>query len=391
MDKRKPLTSLLVKPAGPDCNMACSYCFYHKKTNLFPHAKIYRMHKEILEEMIRQATKQSSGQISFAWQGGEPTLMGLSFFKKAVSLQQLYGHDRQVGNGLQTNGVLINKEWAEFLNQYNFLVGLSLDGPKHVHDRYRHIRNGDGSWTQVVDKANLLLDKQVAVNALTVVTDYSASFPEEIYGFHKALGFNYMQFIPCVETDPEDASKAAPFSVSGIKYGIFLCKLFDAWISDFRNGGPTTSIRFFDSVFYRYVDMQPPECTLLKECGDYLVVEHNGDVFACDFFVEPQWKLGNIMEGKLLTMLNSKKQREFGRNKTKLDYSCRKCEWLRHCRGGCVKDRIRDPRDNKLNHFCKAFKMFFEHADSRLRKLAEDWKYGQGFKRKRGKISSVGD
>jgi uncharacterized protein len=390
MDKRRPLTSLLVKPAGPDCNMACSYCFYHEKKNLFSDEKVHRMHEEILEEMIRQAMEQSSGQISFAWQGGEPTLMGLSFFRKAVSLQQLYGGNQQIGNGLQTNGIFINKEWAEFLNQYNFLVGLSLDGPEHVHDKYRHIQSGLGSWSRVVDRAKLLLDKQVAVNAITVVNDYSVLYPEEIYDFHKALGLNYMQFIPCVETDSENPKKAAPFSVSAKKYGLFLCKLFDLWISDFRNGAPTTSVRFFDSIFYSYVNMQPPECTLLKECGDYVVVEHNGDVYACDFFVEPQWKLGNIVKRHLLTLLNSKRQRKFGRQKANLHISCRDCEWLKHCRGGCVKDRIRDPRDNNLNHFCRAFTMFFTHADAQLRQLAEEWKHQQGLMGNREKVTSVG-
>jgi uncharacterized protein len=219
-----------------------------------------------------------------------------------------------------------------------------------------------------------MLDEGVEVNALVVVNDYSVQFPQEIYEFHKGLGFDHMQFIPCVETDPADTSRAAPFSAPAEGYGRFLNKLFDLWLADFQDGRPTTSIRFFDSVFYRYVDRDPPECDLRAECGNYVVVEHNGDVYACDFFVEKGWKLGNVMEGKLIHMLNSARQNEFGRIKADLPEACPACEWLRICRGGCTKDRLRDPRDRGHNHFCQAYKTFFAHADARMRKLAADWK-----------------
>ncbi len=374
---QKRLSSLLVKPAGPDCNMACTYCFYLEKEKLFPESKVHRMSEDVLEEMVKQVMSQPVQEVSFGWQGGEPTLMGLQFFEKAVELEQKYGKGQSVGNGLQTNGILIDKNWARFLGKYKFLVGLSLDGPEHIHDRYRLLRSGSGSWSKVVDCAKLMLDEGVAVNVLTVVNDYSVLFPEEIYDFHKGLGLNYMQFIPCVESDPNDRSRAAPFSVESEKYGEFLVKIFDPWLADFGPDGPTTSIRFFDSVFYAYVSLEPPECTLLKECGVYVVVEHNGDVYSCDFFVEPEWRLGNIMSGKLVHMLNSAQQRKFGRLKAMFPEACQECSWLRYCHGGCTKDRIRDPRDKKLNHFCRSFKMFFEHADSSLQKLATDWKRNQ--------------
>ncbi len=373
----KPLNSILVKPAGPDCNMACTYCFYNEKTKLFPGTKNHRMSGEILEVMIRQLMEQSGRQVSITWQGGEPTLMGLPFFEKAVELQQVYGHGQNVGNGLQTNGILINKAWADFLGRYKFLVGLSIDGPQRIHDRYRRLKGGSGSWTKVLDSARLLLDKGVAVNAISVVNNYSVEFPEEIYAFHKSEGLYHMQFIPCVETDPKDPQKAAPFSVSAQKYGTFLCRLFDLWMSDFVSGLPTTSIRFIDSIISRHMGIDPPECSQLKTCGVYVVVEHNGDVYACDFFVEPQWKLGNIREDRLLDMLNSDKQRKFGRAKSTLPGVCRRCKWLKNCYGGCVKDRIRDPRDENLNHFCLSFKMFYEYADGPLRKLAEKWRKQQ--------------
>ena len=377
MQPGKQLNSILVKPAGPDCNMACEYCFYLKKKDLFTYNKVHRMSIEILEETIRQAMTQGGRQISFGWQGGEPTLMGISFFEKAVELQQLYGRGQSVGNGLQTNGVLLNKEWAKFLKKYNFLVGLSLDGTEHIHNKYRHFKNGKGSWKRVVDGAKLMLDSGVAVNALSVVNNYSVKFPQEIYQFHKSLGFDFMQFIPIVETDVADPKITAPFSVTAEGYGDFLCRLFDLWQADFVDGIPTKSIRYFDSLFFTYVDLESPECTLLKECGTYVVVEHNGDVYSCDFFVEPEWKLGNIMQDDLTILLNSDRQSEFGKMKSTIPEDCKNCKWLKHCWGGCVKDRIRDPGDNGHNHFCESYKMFFEHADARLHDMAKEWKRKQ--------------
>jgi uncharacterized protein len=374
LPKKKPLISVLIKPAGPDCNMACTYCFYRDKEAFFPGGKIHRMSDEILEETIKQVFSQPLRTISIGWQGGEPTLMGLPFFEKAVALQIRYGKGKSVGNGLQTNGLLIDKNWVKFLKEYDFLVGLSLDGPEHIHNRYRLHQGGQDSWAEVVDRARLMLDERVEVNALVVVNDYSVQFPQEIYEFHKGLGLEHMQFIPCLETDPADTLRAAPFSAPAEGLGRFLNKLFDLWLADFRDGRPTTSIRFFDSVFYLYVDRDPPECDLRAECGNYVVVEHNGDVYACDFFVEEGWKLGNVMEGKLIHMLNSARQNEFGRIKADLPEACAACEWLRFCRGGCTKDRLRDPRDRGHNHFCQAYKMFFAHADARMRKLAAEWK-----------------
>lgn len=374
---QKPLNFLLIKPAGPDCNMACTYCFYLEKKDLFTQAPTHRMSIKILEEMIKQAMAQSDRHISFGWQGGEPTLMGLPFFEKAVELQKKYGKGKTIGNGFQTNGILIDKEWARFFKQNDFLIGLSLDGPQHIHDHYRLKQGGEGTWERVVQSAKILLDEHAATNALIVVNDYSAQFPKEVYDFHKDLGLSYMQFIPCVETDPANPGHAAPFSVSAEQYGSLLCALFDLWISDFANGVPTTSVRFFDSVFFSYVNLAPPECTLLRECGIYLVVEHNGDIYSCDFFVEPKWKLGNVIKDKLINMQNSPQQEAFGRNKYTVPEKCSFCRWLKHCRGGCPKDRMNDPADKGVTHFCKSYQMFFEHADEKLKELAVEWKQKQ--------------
>lgn len=325
--------------------------------------------------MIKQVMWQGGRNLSFGWQGGEPTLMGRPFFERAVEYQARFGQPGQtIGNGLQTNGVLINEEWALFLRDAQFLVGLSLDGPAHIHDKYRRFRNGQSSWEYVARARDVLLNKGVDVNALVVVNDYSVHYAQEIYDYHKSNGLNHMQFIPCVEPDALDPTKAAEYSVDAVSYGNFLCDLFDLWKRDFKNGRPTTSIRWFDSLFYTYVGYAAPECTLLKECGVYVVVEHNGDVYSCDFFVEPKWHLGNIMTARLDEMLNSPRQDKFGKEKTKLPPECLACQWLTHCWGGCPKDRQSDVRDAGSNHFCRSYIKFFEHADAAFQKMATEWK-----------------
>lgn len=373
----RPLTHLLVKPAGPDCNMACTYCFYLEKAGLYPEDTMHRMRDETLREMIRQAMVQSRGRMGFGWQGGEPTLMGLDFFRKAVEYQKRYGRGHTVGNSLQTNGLLIDSAWADFLSRNRFLVGVSLDGPEHIHDHYRRLKGGGKTWSVVVENTKRMLAKGVAVNALTVITAYSAGYPEEIYHFHKDLGIEYMQFIPCMERDRNDPSKAAPFSVTPDLWGSFLCTLFDLWQADFKNGRPATSVRYFDSLFHTYVGMAPPECTLLEECGIYEVVEHNGDVYACDFYVEPAWKLGNVHEDKLVELLNSDRQKAFGLQKKQVNPICLNCPWLVQCRSGCPRERCQDPLNRGLSAFCSAYKMFFNHADQRFRAMAALWKDGK--------------
>lgn len=375
---KKRLQSILIKPAGPDCNMACRYCFYLEKGALFPEQPVHRMSDDVLEETVRQMMTPGEQNLSFGWQGGEPTLMGLDFFNKAVDFQQRYGYSGQmVGNGLQTNGLLIDDEWCTFLKKYNFLVGLSLDGPEHVHNRYRIARGGQQTWHRVTAARDRMLDAGVELNALIVVNDYSVQFVDEIYAYHKEHGLQHMQFIPCVETDHSDPSRAASFSVSSKALGTFLCQLFDLWMNDFENGEPTTFIRWFDSLFFTYVGLDPPECTLLPSCGVYVVVEHNGNVYSCDFFVESQCKLGNVMEGNLTDILNSEQQHRFGQLKAALPKVCLSCEWLQHCQGGCTKDRIRDPMDRGSNHFCEAYKAFFAHAHARMLELADRWKKQQ--------------
>ena len=371
--KQRPLTSVLIKPAGPDCNLKCTYCFYLDKSALFPETTSHRMSPEIQEELIRQVMQQSGREVSIAWQGGEPALMGLEFYQRAIDLEIKYGHGKQVGNGFQTNGTLLDREWAKFFKKYDWLIGLSLDGPEHLHDRYRVNKGEQKTWAIVEEKAKMLLEEGVAVNAMCCITDYSADYPEDLYNYYKSLGLTWMQFIPVVETDPTDPSKAAPFSLSAEKYGNFLVKLYDLWRADFVNGAPTTSVRHFESAFYAYVGLESPECTLQKECGPYVVVEHNGNIYSCDFFVEPRHRLGNLRNDKIINMLNSKKQDDFGKAKTLLPRKCRFCPWLSKCFGGCTKDRVKDPADQRLPRFCEAYIQFFEYADADMKMLAKNW------------------
>ncbi|WP_026473606.1 anaerobic sulfatase maturase [Alkaliflexus imshenetskii] len=369
----KPLNSVLIKPAGPDCNLGCTYCFYLEKAELFKETTVHRMSDEVLEETIRQVMAQSGKEVSITWQGGEPTLMGLEFFEKVIKYEQIYGKGKTVGNGLQTNGLLIDEEWADFLQRYNFLVGLSIDGPQHVHDHYRLTRSGRPSWETVMKSAKLLMQRDVAVNAMCCITNYSAGFAKEIYDFYKTNGFEWMQFIPIVETDKQNPKKAADFSLTDIQYGEFMIEIFDLWLKDFVNGQPTTNVRFIDTIFHTYVGLQAPECTMARECGVYLTIEHNGDIFSCDFFVDPKWKLGSVKNGHLIDMLNSKKQQQFGALKAQLPRKCRTCSWYKHCFAGCTKDRIKDPRDSGLPRFCKSQIMFLEHADPVFKQLAREW------------------
>lgn len=375
--KHRPLTSVLVKPSGPDCNLGCTYCFYLEKDKLFPETKVHRMTPEIQEEMIRQVMQQSGDAVSIGWQGGEPALMGLDFYKRAIELEKKFGHGQSVGNGFQTNGTLLDRDWAKFFKQYDWLIGLSLDGPQHIHDRHRLDKGLHPTWEKVEEVARMLIAEGVAVNAMCCITDYSSNYAEELYNYYKNLGLTWMQFIPIVETDKDDPSKAAPFSVTDEKYGQFLITLFDLWISDFKNGEPTTSVRHFESVFHSYVGLESPECTMMKECGPYVVIEHNWNVYSCDFFVEPRHRLGNIRQSKITDMLNSKKQDEFGKVKALLPRKCKFCPWYTKCFGGCTKDRIKDPNDQRQPRFCLAYQMFFEHADVKMRQLAELWQQKQ--------------
>ncbi len=369
---RKQLNFLLVKPAGPDCNLSCDYCFYLAKNGFFKN-DIHRMSDDILKELIIQSITFGGDSINFGWQGGEPTLMGIDFFRKAIEYQKIFGKGKRISNSLQTNGILIDKQWCEFLKFNDFLVGLSIDGPEHIHNRYRKYTNGKETFGEVYKSALLMLENDVKVNALAVVNNYSVQFPEEIYNFFKGIGLNYMQFIPAVEPNFRDKSIPAFFVPEPERYGDFLISLFDLWLGDFVDNKPTTYIRFFESLFFFYVNLVPPDCVFQKECGTYLVVEHNGNVYSCDFFVDNEHYLGNIKNNNMLDLLNSDKQISFGLQKARLPQKCLSCEWLNYCHGGCIKDRFNISSIDNVSFLCEGYKKFFSYADKKFIELAEKW------------------
>jgi uncharacterized protein len=326
------------------------------------------MTPEVLDQVVEQHMSQSARQVTFCWQGGEPTLMGLSFFEDVVRLQAKYGRGHRVANALQTNATLLDKRWAAFLRKYNFLVGVSLDGNARIHDANRRGGANQDTWSKVVDSIKMLLDAGVATNVLAVVTQASAGYGLQTYDLLQELGLRHMQFIPLVDPNPDGSSGMRPLTVSPESYGAFLCKVFDRWVSDLGSH-KQTSVRTFDALLAHYLGLTPPECTMHETCGSYLVIEHNGAVYPCDFFVEPGWELGNVMTSNLATLWHSPKRHAFGALKADLPQGCQQCEWLSVCRGGCPKDRVLGelPRSN---HLCDAYRALFGHAHERLTAIA---------------------
>lgn len=367
-----PLTCTLIKPAGPACNLACDYCFYLEKKALFPEQT--RMSHETLERVIRQSLEGNPRSFSFIWQGGEPTLMGVDFFRTAVELQKKHGPRTRIGNALQTNGTLLDGQWAEFFRENDFLVGLSLDGDEGAHDTHRRTDDGAGTWQEVRNSARLLLDAGVAVNSVSCITADSATRAADTYHFLRDLGFSHLQFIPVVEKG--DDRNLAPFSMTPKGYGRFLCDLFDVWLKDFNGGQPSASIRLFDSIFFTIRGMEAPECGMHQTCGKYLAVEHDGSVYPCDFFVEPAHRLGSVHEHSLGDIFNARKIRTFGGAKAMTPSRCKGCEWLALCGGGCLKDRRNNPRNFRENYFCTSMKMFYSHAVPTLAEMAGRWTRG---------------
>lgn len=363
--------TVIIKPHGSFCNLNCEYCFYLGKKNLYdgPPSQ-HKMPEAVMKKLIRNVFDVSALPV-FVWHGGEPTLMGLDFFKEVVRFQHRCAHGKSYANAIQTNGLLLNDQWAEFFKDEKFLVGISFDGPEHVHDRYRIDKNGSGTFDKVFEKAKLLLEKGVQVNVLATVNAYSVKFSEEIYHFFSDNGFNFMQFSPVVESNP-DSGQAMPFSVTANEYGRFLYELFHLWVNDFdfKHLRQKTSIRFFDSLVQLYIGMMPDHCIFQKACGNYLVVEHNGDIFSCDYLVSPETLLGNLNETSLDQAFCSPKHIAFQNQKAELGPECNKCKWLKFCYGGCIKDRIRDPEDKGRNRFCRSYQYFFIRADKKLQKFA---------------------
>ncbi|MBU7004411.1 MAG: anaerobic sulfatase maturase [Theionarchaea archaeon] len=351
--------SLLIKPVSASCNLSCQYCFYLGKSELYPERPGH-MSDEVLEEMVSQFMGMTSKQAAFSWQGGEPLLAGLEFYQRAIQLQKKYGRGHVVSNSFQTNGTRLNENWTEFFRKYKFLVGISLDGPKEIHDHYRRKRGGGSTYDDVMAGIELLKDGRVDFNVLSVVNDVSARKPVEIYEFLRGQGINFLQFVPCLEWNREGDSPTE-FSVGPREYGDFLCKIFDLWVRDY----PEVYVRLFNSVLAMRLGMGRGLCTLGPACGEYVVVEHNGDVYPCDFFVEPETLLGNIMETPLRTIVEGTDLLSFARKKSSLEEKCRNCKWVDLCFGGCQYHRRNSPR----SFFCSSYERFFDYAEGGFLKI----------------------
>lgn len=328
--------SLLVKPISADCNLECEYCFYLEKKNLYPGVARHQMTSDVLERMIAQYMKTPQPVYSFGWQGGEPTLMGRRFFEKIIELQERYApRGAQVTNGLQTNGTLLTDTLAGILARNHYLVGISVDGPPEVHDQYRTTVSGRGTQREVLRGLETLRRNGVEHNVLTVVSQANVRSPRRIYRYLKELGVDYHQYIPCVEFN-EDGS-LRDYSITGAEWGAFLNAIYDEWIAEDVG---KVSIRQFDSVLSVMLDGVPTMCTMAKNCRQYFVVEHNGDVYPCDFFVRPERRLGNVAADSFVDLWKSPEYRAFGLAKKHWNPECEQCPFLRYCAGDCPKHRV---------------------------------------------------
>ncbi|MFW6161393.1 MAG: anaerobic sulfatase maturase [Planctomycetota bacterium] len=360
MAKEPPLQfQLLVKPAGSRCNLRCKYCFYYGTDRYFAEGPADRgktMSVATMDAMVRELLAYRMPQSILAWQGGEPTLAGLDFFRAVVESEKRHGADGQVvGNALQTNGVLIGAEWAKFLTEYHFLVGLSIDGPRKLHEKYR-----GKSWQRTMDAAKAMRDHGTEFNILTVVSEANMRRGGEVYEWLVGQGFDEIQFIPCRETLPDGT--AAPFSCQPEALGDFLIAAFDRWIA--RDVGVVNE-RVFNCLLHYYLHGEPNLCTFRARCGDYICIERGGEVFPCDFYVQPEHRLGTLGERPMHEFYTTVREEHFGTLKAQVDPECRACEWYDLCHGGCPRDRLPSGR----NYYCPGYKKFFAHAAPRLEGL----------------------
>lgn len=371
----KPLYVML-KPAGAHCNLACKYCYYLEKNNLYQNSHRHLMSDEMLEQFTREYIEaQTMPQVLFTWHGGEPLMRSIDFYKKALALQKKYAHGKQIDNVIQTNGTLLTDEWCEFFAQNHWLVGISIDGPQEYHDHYRVTPDGKPSWEKVMQGISLLKKHRVEWNAMAVVNAYNAEHPLEFYHFFRDNGCQYLQFTPIVErlTEHEDGRTLASLaddreipladaSVTPQQWGNFLCTIFGDWV---RHDVGKTFVEIFDCTLANWMGVLPGICAYSKECGHAGVMEHNGDVYSCDHFVFPEYKLGNIREQSLIDMLYGEKQQAFSRLKhTSLPRQCKECDMEFACHGECPKNRFEKDKYGEpgLNYLCQGYYQYYTHV-----------------------------
>lgn len=370
---------VLAKPTGAICNLACSYCFFLDKELLYPGSK-FRMSDEILEMYIRQLIKaHRSPQVTVAWQGGEPTLMGIDFYRRAIKLQEKYGKPgMKFENTMQTNGTLLDDEWCRFFKENNFLIGISIDGPQELHNSYRVDKRGKETFDRVMRGLHFLQKHGVEYNVLTTVNRINAEYPLEVYRFLRdETRTDWIQFIPVVDRIDEEGrtiyqkgSRVSNYSVLPEQFGSFLSRIFDEWV---RNDVGKIFVQTFEASARRWLGLPSGMCTFEETCGIGLALEHNGDLYSCDHFVEPDYLLGNIMETEILELASSERQYRFGQNKHGLlPKVCHECDVLFACRGECPKNRflITLAGEQGLNYLCEGWKTFFHHIDSPMQIIA---------------------
>jgi uncharacterized protein len=369
---------IMLKPVGPLCNLNCTYCYYLEKKNLFPGKTQYRLDEELLELYIRDyIASQQVPVVSFVWQGGEPSILGVEYYRKAVELQKKYAGDRHIENSFQTNGTFLTDEFCTFFKENEFLIGLSIDGPEHLHDFYRVDNQGKPTWKKVMQGVELLKKHGVEFNTLSVVNCKTAQEPLAVYNFLKKIGSTFIQFIPIVERKVKDGghsnqelvhhhykgeAEVTEWSVSAKDYGKFMCTIFDEWV---RKDVGRHYVQLFDVTLANWVGAMPGLCVFSETCGTAAVMEHNGDVYSCDHFVYDEFLLGNINEQSLTELMGSTRQAIFGQDKkTRLPAYCKACPVRFACHGDCPKHRfIKTPQgDPGLSYLCEGYKMFFAHV-----------------------------
>jgi uncharacterized protein len=379
---------ILTKPTGPICNLDCKYCFYLEKEVLYPDVNKWAMRPEVLESYIQQyIEQQDTDTIHFAWQGGEPTLLGVDYFRRVVELQARFANGKRIENAFQTNGVLLNDDWGAFFAEHAFLIGISIDGPRELHDTYRVDKGGQPTFDRVMRGIRVLKKHGVTFNTLTTVHRANSMHPLEVYRFLKESGSGFMQFIPIVErvstqvthdglvlVSPSfsESASVSEWSVDPRQFGRFLCAIFDEWV---RNDVGRTYVQLFDVSLEMWLGMQASLCVFRPTCGSALAMEHNGDVYSCDHFVYPENRLGNIMESPLQELASSPQQVRFGSAKRDtLPQYCRDCEVRFACNGECPKHRFAKTPDGEpgLNYLCAGYKKFFTHIDPYMRFMAEE-------------------
>ncbi len=381
--------STLVKPAGSACNLRCRYCYYLDKSRLYDNRQPV-MSEELLETYIRQYIEANEvPEVTFIWHGGEPLLLGKDYYEKALALQRRYADGKRIENVLQTNGTLLTEDWCRFFAANGFLVGVSVDGPEDIHDAFRQNRDGGVTFRRVEEGIALLQRFGVEYNTLSVVSRASEERGREVYRFLKSLGSRYIQFLPAVEHIREEGgrpvvvppgtsgSRAAEWSVSATGYGKFLNDVFDEWVT--ADVG-TCFVQMFDATLAGWCGVRPGVCSMAETCGDALAVEHNGDVYSCDHFVYPEYRLGNIREDTLKNMYRSSRQFAFGLEKrNSLPAECLRCRYYFACRGGCPKHRFERNGDGgkHKNALCEGFRMFFAHAEPYMEYMRELLAQGQ--------------